>query len=46
MSYIDVGALDFNQVDSSFRKEALKKIIEWNSPKSLKLNYQISPSSI
>ena len=28
MSYIDVGSLDFNQVDSSFRKEALKKIIE------------------
>ncbi|MBC7744372.1 MAG: nucleotidyltransferase domain-containing protein [Flavobacterium sp.] len=36
-----VDLRDFNQVDSSFREEALKKIIVWNSPKNLKLNYQI-----
>ncbi len=34
-----VDLIDFNQVDSNFREEALKKIIVWNSPKSLKLNY-------
>ena len=41
-----VDLIDFNQVDISFRKETLKKIIVWNSPKSLKLNYQISFSCI
>ena len=36
-----VDLIDFNLVNLSFRKEVLKKIIVWNSLKSLKLNYQI-----
>jgi uncharacterized protein len=36
-----VDLIDFKQVDARFKEEALKKIIVWNSPKNLKLNYQI-----
>lgn len=36
-----VDLIDFNQADSAFKQEALKKIIIWNSPGNLKLNYPI-----
>lgn len=36
-----VDIIDFNQTDKSFKEEALKKIIVWNSPENLKLNYQV-----
>ena len=36
-----VDLIDFNSVDSNFKKEALQQIIIWNSPANLKLNYPI-----
>ncbi len=36
-----VDLVDFKQVGEAFRAEALKHIVIWNFPKSLKLNYLI-----
>ncbi len=36
-----VDLIEFNQADTRFKEEALTKIIVWNSPKNLKLDFQI-----